>query len=159
MTDFTSKSLCVWAGAILFGCGAESMTEAEAQAAAEEIVNNGCVDAQTLCVELSIPEDYSGQPRALATALYDSTNTYRPPDETLPEIESPTIVAGEVYKMAHTNVEIEGDYYAMFVLYDEDGGMWAPEAGKDYTVMTDEMISFEGTAVDLGTLDMKVAED
>ena len=36
---------------------------------------------------------------------------------------------------------------------------WAPEAGKDYTAMTEDMISFEGTAVDLGTLELKVTEE
>ena len=138
--------------AFSIGCAPEPMTEAEA------IAEANCTESNTLCVELMVPESYDGQPSRLATAFYDSSDVNRPPNEVMPEVLSPTIVAGEAYALSHTQMEVVGEFYLMFVLYDIDGGTWSPEAGLDYTAMTEQPIVFDGTPVNLGELYFEMGE-
>ena len=151
MNPINFKSLLPLSGALFIGCGAETITEEEARAAAN------CTEDNTLCVNLKVPADYAGVPSRLATAFYDSTETNRPPDATMPEIDGPTIIAGEEYDVSHTQMEVDGEYFLMFVLYDEEGGNWVPEAGIDYTAMTDEPVVFDGNPVNLGELVLEPA--
>ena len=140
-----SAVLCV-------ACAPEPMTEAEAMAEAN------CTESNTLCVNLLVPDSYAGEASRLATAFYDSDNVNRPPDEVMPEILSPTVVPGEAYELSHTQMEVVGEYYLMFVLYDINGGTWSPEPGLDYTAMTEQPIVFDGTPVNLGDLVFEMGE-
>ena len=63
MNHLNFKSLLPLSGALLIGCGAETITEEEARAAAN------CTEDNTLCVNLKVPADYEGAPSRLATAF------------------------------------------------------------------------------------------
>ena len=133
---------------IAVGCGPGSVPEYDAFS---------CVDSQTLCVTLEVPANYAGTPRELATALYETSDTNGPPNEALPAIEYPSILAGEPYELSHDQVDLEGDYYLLFVLYDEEGGIWVPEPGVDFTAMTSEPVALDGTPIDLGAMRLRPA--
>ena len=117
--------LLLLTGLIVTGCGPEAINEAD-------MADATCTESNTLCAELLVPDGYSGEPSRLVTAMYDSSDTNRPPQGVMPEIMTPTVVPGEPYKIAHTDVDVDGEYYLMFVLYDVGGGEWIPEAGVDY---------------------------
>ena len=143
--------LLVFAGLIVSGCAPEAITE-------EDMADASCIDSNTLCVELLVPEGYSGEPSRLVTAMYDSGDTNRPPQGVMPEIMEPSIVPGEPYKIAHTEVDADGEYYLMFVLYNVGGGEWIPEAGVDYVSITNQSVLFDGDPIDLGAMELTFAE-
>lgn len=134
------------------GCAPEAITEAEA------IAEASCTEANSLCVELRVPADYAGQASRLATAFYDTADVNRLPDALVPEVLSPTVVAGEAYSLSHTELEVSGEYYVMFVLYDVDGGIWSPMEGVDLTAVTEQAAKFDGTPVNFGELSLALAE-
>ena len=131
------------------GCGPGSVPEADPFA---------CVDMGSLCVTLNVPEDYSGTPRELATGFYDTSDTARPPNESLAAIEYPSIIAGEEYLLSHENIDFDGDFYMLFILFDEDGGIWIPQTGIDYTATTPQPISLDGNPIELGTLNLVMTD-
>lgn len=145
------QHLLVLAGLIAGGCGPEVITE-------EDMADASCIDSHTLCVELLVPDGYAGEPSRLVTAMYDSGDTNRPPQGIMPEIPNPTIVAGEPYRLAHSEVDADGEYHLMFVLYDVSGGQWIPEADIDYVSITSQPVLFDGTPIDLGTMELTFAE-
>ena len=143
---FTASLLAMFASS---GCGPGSVPEYDAFE---------CVDAQTLCVTLEVPSDYDGTPRELATIFYETSDTNGPPNDVLPAIEYPSISAGQTYELSHNQVEVVGEYYLMFVLYDEDGGTWVPEPGVDYTAKTNTTVLLDGGPLELGVMNFELAE-
>ena len=131
------------------GCGPGSVPESDPFA---------CVDKGSLCVTLRVPDDYDGTPRELATGFYDTSDTARPPNESLAAIEYPSIEAGEDYQLSHENIDFDGDFYLLFILFDEDGGIWIPQTGIDYTAATAQPIRIDGEPVELGALDLVIAD-
>lgn len=143
--------LLALAGLMFSGCGPEAITEADMDEAS-------CIDSDTLCVELLVPDGYAGNPSRLVTAMYDSGDTNRPPQGVMPEIMSPSVLPGESYRIAHSQVEASGEYYLMFVLYDVGGGQWIPEAGVDYVSITSQPVLFDGEPIDLGVMELSFAQ-
>ena len=117
-----------------------------------------CVEANTLCSSLTIPNNYDGTPRELFIGFYASDNFNRPPDAQINPVASPTIVSGETYEFSRENLDIVGDYYLYFVLYDLDGGEFIPKSGIDYIATTTEVYTFDGNPITLPTLDLTIAE-
>jgi len=109
-------------------------------------------------VTLKVPDNYDGTPRELATGFYDTSDTARPPNESLAAIEYPSIVAGEEYQLSHQDIDFDGDFYLLFILFDEDGGIWIPQTGIDYTATTPQPIRIDGEPVELGSLDLIIAD-
>ncbi len=132
------------------GCGPGSVEEYDAFP---------CVESGTLCVTLEIPNNYNGTPRKLSTGFYDTSDTARIPNEQLPTIDYPTIVAGENYDLSFKDVDFTGDYYLMFILFDEDGGTYIPKVGIDYPATTSEAISIDGGPIEIGSMKMKPKRD
>ena len=79
-----------------------------------------------------------------------------PPSVMLTPIDKPEVIASGIYD-AMFDVDADGDYFAYIVLYDEEGGQWMPEPGTDYLVETDEAVTFDGSPVNLGKLDLVLA--
>jgi len=131
------------------GCGPGSVAEYDAFE---------CVDSQTLCVTLEVPDSYAGTARELASMFYETPETNGPPSALLPAIEYPSVTPGEPYELSHEAIDIVGEYYVMFVLYDESGGTWLPETDVDYTAMTEAPIQLDGNPIELGVMDFVLAE-
>jgi len=129
------------------GCGPGSVEEYDAFP---------CLNAGTLCVTLEIPKNYSGTPRKLSTGFYDTSDTARIPNEQLPTIDYPTIVAGEDYALSFKDMDFTGDYFLMFILFDEDGGTYIPKVDIDYTATTSDAISIDGGPIEIGSMKMKL---
>jgi len=149
MSKANHPSLYLFPFLTAVGCGPGSVPETDPFS---------CVESQTLCVTLEVPAEYSGTPRELATGFYDTSDTARPPDESLAGIEYPSIVAGETYELSHNQVDFEGDFYLLFILFDEDGGTWVPEPDIDYTAVTPEPIHIDGNPIELGSLTLAPAD-
>jgi len=145
MLIVTRSFLCLLTGLIVIGCAPETMSESD-------MANADCDGEHTLCVDLMVPDSYTGEAGRLVTAMYDSSDTNRPPQGIMPEILEPSIVPGEMYRLTHTDVDSSGEYYLMFVLYDVDGGQWIPEAGIDYIAVTPQSVVFDGAPVHLGEM-------
>ncbi len=124
LTRHTLHTLTLFAAT---GCGPGSVEEYDAFE---------CIDPGTLCVTLEVPANYTGTPRKLSTGFYTTSDTARIPNETLPTIDYPTIIAGEDYDLSFDEVDFTGNFYLMFILFDEDGGTFIPKADIDYTATT-----------------------
>jgi len=132
------------AGAAGAGGGGES----------EELV---CTAANSLCVTLNVPPSYSGSPKRFFVGLYNSLPPMGPPNESLPEVPSPTVVAGAPYPLEINNVTAQGNYHLYVVLYDDAGGSFLPESGVDYVASTPSTLTFNGGPVNAGSLGLVVA--
>ena len=56
------------------------------------------------------------------------------------------------------SIEIVGEYYMMFVLYDENGGVWIPETDIDLVAETTKSYAFDGSAIQIEDLTLTSAE-
>ena len=117
-----------------------------------------CVDSNTLCSSLNIPSSYAGEARELFIGFYDSDNFNRPPDTQINPVDSPTVVPGETYEFSREGLEVKGEYYIYFVLYDIDGGEFIPKSDIDYIATTSEPYTFDGSPITLPALDLTIAE-
>ena len=149
MTKNITPIACFLPTLALIGCGPGSVEEYDAFP---------CVEAGTLCVTLEIPERYNGDPRKLSTGFYNTKDTARIPNETLPTIDYPTIVPGEGYDLSFRDVDFTGDYYAMFILFDEDGGTFIPKANIDYTATTSEPLTLDGGPIEVGSMKLRPSD-
>ena len=131
------------------GCGPGSVEEYDAFP---------CVEENTLCVTLEVPERYQGTPRKLSTGFYDTSDTARIPNQSLPTIDYPTIVPGEGYDLSFKDLDFTGEFYLMFILFDEDGGTFIPKANVDYTATTKDLVSVDGGPVEIGEMKLRPAD-
>ena len=131
------------------GCAPEAIPEVDAFE---------CVDDNSLCASLAVPSGYDGTARELFIGFYSDDNFNRPPDSQLNPVADPTVAPGEVYEFSRDGIEVSGDYYMMFVLYDIDGGNFIPEAGIDCVAETARSYTFDGSPIQIEDLELTYAE-
>ena len=111
-----------------------------------------------ICANLTVPSSYAGQARELFVGFYSDDNFNRLSDDQLNPVDSPTVFPGEVYEFSRADIEVVGEYYMMFVLYDEDGGVFIPETDVDFVAETTQAYSFDGSPIQIEDLTLSPAE-
>ena len=142
----------------LLGCS-EKDNDTAVDLAEEEVAGSSfdCTQDYAMCSMLSVPEDFTGTPRNLTIVLYSELPPLGPPDVILDQIDAPEIGSDNDYAVELHPITATGDYHLFISLYMEGGGEWMPEPGIDYSLTTDK-ITFDGSAVELGSLDLILAE-
>ena len=123
----------------------------------EEVSGFDCTQEYALCGSLVVPNDFVGTTKNLTLALYSSLPPMGPPDVILAQVSMPTIGVDQPYAIELHPVTATGAYHLFVSLYMEGGGDWMPVSGIDYMLATDA-ITFAGTAVNLGELNLELAE-
>lgn len=142
----------------LMACGDKSGdTGSDLGSTDAEVSSFDCAQDYALCTELSVPEGFTGETRNLTLALYSELPPVGPPDVVLVQIENPEIGVDKNFSVELHPITASGDYHLYISLYMEGGGEWLPESGIDYYLTTDP-ITFDGGAVDLGGLELILAE-
>ena len=123
----------------------------------DEVDTSFCQDQYAMCGTIDLPEDFRGETRNLAVALYDSIPPAGPPIYIAQEIEYPNMAAGYSYEIAIPTVLANGEYYIWFNLYMEGGGEWLPVNDVDYTGSTSTPVVFDGTPIEFKDISMELA--
>ena len=144
---------------LLFACTEKGEDTAELTEEITEETESSfdCSQDYAMCSTISVPNDFQGTPRNLTLALYAELPPVGPPDVVLAQVESPEIGIDTDYNVELHPITASGDYHLYISLYMEGGGEWLPEAGIDYALTT-EPITFDGASVDLGELELILAE-
>ena len=110
-------------------------------------------------ITLNIPTDFTGDTRQLNVVLVETVPPKTMPSAILVQQNKPTLVAGQPLNLtADISGVTKGDYYVLAVIYMVGGGKTQPTAGKDYVASSKAKVTFDGTSVDLGTLELAKAE-
>lgn len=147
---------------ILLGCSEKDNDTAveAAEESREDAVEESsfdCTQDYALCSTLSVPSDFTGTPRNLSIVLYSEIPPQGPPSAVLDQIDAPDIGLDKDYILELHPITATGEYHLYISLYMEGGGTWMPESGIDYSLYT-EKITFDGSAVDLGNLELLLTE-
>ncbi len=113
---------------------------------------NGAVDGgkATATVTVRVPADFTGTPRQLLVAAFDSFPVTGPPAGILYQ-GMPALTAGQSLQLSGDATGLGGTEQVLAVLYVQGGGQFSPQPGVDYT-SAPEQVTFTGAAIDLGTL-------
>ena len=143
---------------LLMACGDKSSdTGSDLGSTEAEVSSFDCAQDYAFCTELSVPEGFTGNTRNLTLALYSVLPPIGPPDVVLAQIENPDIGIDNNFSVEFHPITASGDYHLYVSLYTEGGGEWLPESGIDYYLTTDP-VTFAGGSVDLGGLELVLAE-
>ena len=117
-----------------------------------------CSEDFAFCGNVKIPTDYTGTPRMMAVALYETVPPLGPPNATLAEIEGPALTAGTCFPVVIQPMLETGTYYLWVNLYMEGGGSFIPQNDTDYTgqspeplVLDSSVKTFEPIALELAS--------
>lgn len=118
-----------------------------------------CTAANSLCADLSVPDDFAQTPSKIIVGLYESLPPQGPPLGILAIIEDGIeLGAGMPHELTLDDVDQSGNYFVYVALYNEGGGTFQPVPGVDYIGTTASKVSFKGDALNLGAIELKVAE-
>lgn len=135
----------------------DEQTEDEDGATGDDTVSDPCTEDGVLCAQLSFPSAWAGTPRELSVTLYASLPAVAPPDFILIQDTNPVVVANGTYDVVvESGLPDSGSYHLYAVVYDVNGGTWIPSPGTDLVAET-PLITFNGSAVDAGTVQMDYA--
>jgi hypothetical protein len=123
-------------------------------AASVDASSAGKVPANDATIVLTIPSTFTGTTRELDVVVTPTVPIAGPPAGILFQAKSPAITAGQPVTLHGDTTGVSGKYYVVVVLYMEGGGQFSPMAGVDYEAQSSSAVTFEGTAIDLGTLPM-----
>ena len=119
----------------------------------------GQVPANDAKLVLNIPSSFTGTTRELDVVVTPTVPMAGPPAGILYQLKNPVVTAGQALTIHGDATGIKGSYYVVVVLYMQGGGQFSPTPGIDYTVQTTATVSFTGSAIDLGSLTLKLAGD
>ena len=117
-----------------------------------------CDQAYSFCGTLMMPDTFEGTTRSMSVALFSSLPPAGPPDYALAEVETPVFDIGSPYPIEIGAVTALGEYHLFVAVYMEGGGEWQPASGIDYMYSSAETFSFDGSAIDFGEVELKLAE-
>lgn len=140
-------------------CGGDDDPEVQADAAAPDAaVQAGiCEEANSLCGTIEVSSDFSGTTASLLVALYSALPPAGPPDAVGGTIPMPVIGTDTPFELELADISATGDYFVYVSLYMEGGGTFVPVPGVDYIGQSASALTFDGTAVDIGTLTLNLA--
>jgi hypothetical protein len=116
-----------------------------------------CTEELGFCGNLKVPTDFTGTPRSLAIALYNSIPPAGPPSATLAEIEAPELVPGTCYTVEVSPMLEQGEYYIWANLYMEGGGSWVPVNDVDYTGHSEAPVMMVSSGMTFEDLTLQLA--
>ena len=160
---FIGLTYFVGLASLLSGCGDESTgtnlnDEDLPISAGPEIQNEDtCNQEYSICGYLKVPSTFDGTPRSLAVALYPSIPPQGPPALIVTQINDPSLTAGERYPIRFHPFLDTGEYYLWVNAYVEGGGLTKPVNGVDYTASSVQKLTFDGNALDFGTIELEQA--
>ncbi len=114
------------------------------------------VSGSTLTIK--IPSNFTGTTRQLLVVTEAALPPMGPPAGILYQGMNPQLTAGQKVNVTLDTSSTTGDYYVLVALYMQGGGMFSPKAGIDYQVATTMKVHFDGSAHDLGELDLALAQ-
>jgi hypothetical protein len=104
-----------------------------------------------------VPASFTGAPRQLLVAAFDSLPVTGPPAGILYEAD-PTLTAGASLQLPIDATGLSGTKQVLAVLYMQGGGQFSPTAGIDYESQA-VTATFPGTPpLDLGTLTLALVQ-
>ena len=151
---FAFASLIACAPATDDNQGDDTASHDEHDTASEEI----CSSSYGFCGNIEMPSPLVGTPRSMAISLYDTLEPAGPPNVTVIEIDAPAVADGQPYALEFSPLIATGEYYVWVFLYMEGGGEWAPVSNVDYVGHSDNMITFDGEAVNFPAITLALAE-
>ena len=107
---------------------------------------------------IKIPSSFTGTTRQLLVVTEAALPPMGPPAGILYQAMTPQLTAGQKVNVTLDTSGTTGDYYVLVALYMQGGGMFSPKAGIDYQVATTMKVHFDGSAHDLGELDLALAQ-
>ena len=108
-----------------------------------------CAAKASLCVTLSVPDDYAKTPVKVIVGLFEHLPPEGPPNGIAAIVENPVIGPGAPLALQASNVMPAGDWFVYAVLYDEGGGKYQPVADVDYVVESTEPFHIGERAVNM----------
>ena len=156
--------LCALAMCSLMSCA----DEASETAPTEELpISTGpeipglenCGKEYSVCGYLRVPGDFVGNVRSIAVALYKEIPPTASPDVLITEIDSPSMVAGELYPIRAYPFLDSGEYKLYIIVYMEGGGSARPANDIDYIGYISESFVFDGQPIDFGEITLERAND
>jgi hypothetical protein len=157
MKKLVSMSVLV-VGLGLAACGDESINRAGHDGLDAAHSGPICTAAKSLCVQLSVPDDYEGTPRQLIMGLFDRLPPVGPPAGVLALIDSPRIGVGFPLDIKVEDIAQSGEYFIYAALYNQGGGMFVPEPGIDYTAQSPAKVSVGRDPVNLADMTLAVLD-
>ena len=120
--------------------------------------NRDAAPAAKASLALRVPSTYTGTARQIVMVVEPTLPPMGPPAAILLQENAPTVTAGATLSVAGDPSGVTGDYYVLVVLFMQGGGTQAPKSGVDYVATSAAKVHFDGTSVDLGTLDLALAK-
>jgi len=135
------------------GCDSDTKSVAAADLATVVVADmaGGSQATRPVTITVSAPATFSGTPRQLVVAAFDSLPVAGPPAAVLYQGNNPAIVAGQTLSVTGDAGTLSGNKYVIAVLYMQGGGQLAPMAGVDY-VSGGTQTSFDSHTAAIGPL-------
>jgi hypothetical protein len=146
------------AGAALIGCGAPDQTVAKTDGGGGTIAlptpvlgpanAPPCTAPHTVCMTVQMPATIPGPPTHLAVAYYLKVPVMAPA-QARGVIESPPLVAGQVFHLEASDGGVSGWLYPVVLVYMPGGGDIIAVDKLDYTAQAMETYDFTGAPINV----------
>ena len=110
-----------------------------------------CTDPHTVCLTVKMPDTIPGAPTHLAVGYYKAVPVMTPA-EARGVLPSPTLVAGQQFRLQIQDGGLTGDYYPVVLVYMPGGGDIIAVDNLDYTAEATQTYHFDGTALNVPEL-------
>ena len=129
-----------------------------ADASTDAPTSHDAAPAAVAKLKVNVPSTYTGTARQLVVVVEQSLPPMGPPAGILLQKNAPTVTAGASLSVDGDPAGLSGDYYVLVVLFMPGGGTQSPKSGIDYVATSAAKVHFDGTSVDLGSVDLALAK-
>src|SRR5215831_2956874 len=107
-----------------------------------------CTDAHTVCMTVQMPSNIPGPPTHLAVGYYKIVPV-KAPAEARGVIQSPPLVAGQLFRLKAGDGGLTGALYPVVLVYMPGGGDIIAVDNLDYTAEATQTYNFTGAALNV----------
>jgi hypothetical protein len=117
-----------------------------------------CTEQNSLCVTLTVPDTFTGETATLMGLLYTAVPPAAAPDAIIAQVTDPRIGINRPHDFEITGITQTGDYHFVVDLLMVGGGTMSPVPGIDYVYWTTAPLTFDGTPINLGEVELWLYE-